>query len=61
MDLAYGTKRTYEDIAGGKKVQAENRAERERGMQAIKMAISFGSSDTGPIAKMVKITLTGFY
>lgn len=60
-DLAYGTRRTYEDIAGGRRVRAENRSERERGMRAIKMAISFGSSDAGPIAKMVKITLTAFY
>lgn len=61
MDLAYGVRRTYEDIAGEKAVQAENRAERERGMRAIKMAINFGSSEAGPISKMVKIILTEFY
>ena len=61
MDLAYGARRTFEDVAGSARVRLENRAERERGMRAIKMAINFGSSESGPIAKMVKIVLTEFY
>lgn len=61
VDLAYGIRRTFEDVAGGDRVRHENRAERERGMRAIKMAIDFGSSASGPIAQMVKLVLTEFY
>ncbi len=61
MDLAYGARRTYEDIAGGIAVQAENHAERERAIHAIRMAIDYGSSNAGPISKMLKIVLTEFY
>ncbi len=61
MDLAYGARRTFEDIAGGKAVRAENHAERERAVNSIRMAIAYGSSQAGPISKMVKIILTEFY
>lgn len=60
-DITYGAKRTFEDVVGSHQVRNENRAERERGMRAIKMAIDFGSSESGPIKEMVKLVLTEFY
>lgn len=61
VDLAYGARRSYEDIAGSSRVKQENRAERDRAFQVIKMAINLGSDESGPIAKMVKLVLTEFY
>lgn len=60
-DIAYGARRTAEDLFGNQKVRNENRAERERGIRAIKMAIDFGSSESGLIREMVKLVLTEFY
>ncbi|WP_417506347.1 hypothetical protein [Marinomonas gallaica] len=61
VDLANGAKRTYEDIAGSPKIRAENKSERERGLRAIKMAISMGSDENSPVQRMVRIILTEFY
>lgn len=61
VDLAYGARRSYEDIVGSSRVKQENRAERDRAFQVIKMAINLGSDESGPIAKMVKLVLTEFY
>lgn len=60
-DIAYGARRTAEDLFGNQKVRNENRAERERGIRVIKMAIDFGSSESGLIREMVKLVLTEFY
>lgn len=60
-DLAYGARRTYEDIAGSAIVKEQNRAERQRIMYALKMGFDFGSSEAGPISKIVKIIITDFY
>ncbi|MGN0920984.1 MAG: hypothetical protein ACI4NJ_04555 [Cellvibrio sp.] len=60
-DIAYGARRTAEDLFGNQKVRNENRAERERGIRAIKMAIDFGSSESGLIREMVRLVLTEFY
>lgn len=60
-DLSYGTRRTYEDIFGSKLVKEQNRAERQRVMFALKRAFAFGSSEAGPISKIVKTILTEFY
>ncbi len=40
-DLAYGARRTYEDIAGSAIVKEQNRAERQRIMHALKMGFGF--------------------
>lgn len=60
-DLAHGTRRTFEDVAGQKAVRLENQAERERIWRVIKRAIDLGSSESGPINRIVKIILTEFY
>ncbi len=60
-DLAYGVRRTYEDIAGSNTVKAQNKAERQRIWHAINQAFDFGLSEAGPISKMVRIILTDFY
>ncbi len=60
-DLGYGAKRTYEDLAGNQTVRAENKAERQRISNAIKKAIELGSSEVGPINRIVKLILTEFY
>lgn len=60
-DIGHGAKRTYEDVAGSRTVRAENKAERERTWRVIKKAIDFGSSEAGPISKIVRIILTEFY
>ena len=60
-DLAYGVRRTYEDIADSNTVKAQNKAERQRIWRAINQAFDFGLSEAGPISKMVRIILTDFY
>lgn len=61
-DLAYGLRRTFEDLGGsGQTVRLENAAERQRVLNVIKQAFDFSKSDAGPIAKIVKIILDEFY
>jgi len=61
-DLAYGARRTYEDIAGSHLVREQNKAERQRIWYVLKKAFDLGASEeAGPISKIVKIILTDFY
>lgn len=61
-DLALGLRRTFEDFGGsGRIVRLENAAERQRASLAIKNAIDFAKSNSGPIGKIVTIILNELY
>lgn len=61
-DLAYGARRTFEDLGGrGSVVRKNNVAENKRVATIIDNAIKFANTDAGPITKVLKIILEEFY
>jgi len=61
-DLAYGVRKTFEDLGGnGKATRLNNASENKRASIIIENAIKFANTDAGPITKVLKIILEEFY